>query len=51
MTVHSDFSLVSIKSPGKTNDLKAYHMSVLSELIEKLPEGYFCGKNKTLLQH
>jgi hypothetical protein len=37
------FLFVSVKSPGKTNDLKAYHMSVLSELIEKLPEGYFCG--------
>ena len=37
------FLFVSIKSPGKTNDLKAYRMSKLSELIENLPEGYFCG--------
>jgi hypothetical protein len=37
------FLFVSVKSLGKMNDIKAYHMSVLSELIEKLPEGYFCG--------
>jgi hypothetical protein len=41
------FLFISInKSPGKTNDLKAYYrMSKLSQLIENLPEGYFCGGN------
>ena len=37
------FLFVSVKSPGKTNDLKAYRMSRLYDLIEGLPEGYFCG--------
>ena len=35
--------LLSVKTPGKTNDLKAYRMSKLSELVENLPEGYWCG--------
>ena len=37
------FLFVSVKSPGKTNDLKAYRMSKLYDLIESLPEGYWCG--------
>jgi hypothetical protein len=39
------FLFISVKSPGKTNDLKAYRMSKLSQLIENLPEGYCCGGN------
>jgi hypothetical protein len=37
------FLFVSVQSPGKTNDLKAYRMSKLCDLIEGLPEGYMCG--------
>jgi hypothetical protein len=37
------FLFISVKTPGKTNDLKAYRMSKLSQLIENLPEGYCCG--------
>jgi hypothetical protein len=37
------FLFVLVKSPGETNDLKAYSMSRLCNLIESLPEGYFCG--------
>jgi DDE superfamily endonuclease len=30
-------------TPSKTNDLKAYRFSKLSEMIESLPYGYFVG--------
>lgn len=34
---------LSCKTPGKTNDLKAYRKSDLSRLIESLPEGFWVG--------
>ncbi len=37
------FVFVSCKTPGKTNDLKAYMKSALSALVESLPIGYWCG--------
>jgi hypothetical protein len=37
------FLFVSCMTPGKTNDLKAYQSSKLSELIEALPDGYWVG--------
>jgi hypothetical protein len=36
------FLFVSVMCPGKTHDLKAYRKSILSKLIENLPEGYYC---------
>jgi hypothetical protein len=44
LVTHLSLLLSSVlKIPGKTNDLKAYRMSKLSELVENLPEGYWCG--------
>ena len=37
------FLWCSVRTPGKTNDLKAYHASKVSELIESLPPGFFVG--------
>lgn len=37
------FLFVSCKTPGKTNDLKAYQHSCLCELIESLPPGFWVG--------
>jgi DDE superfamily endonuclease len=37
------FLYVTMTTPGKTNDLKAYRFSQLSEMIERLPYGYFVG--------
>lgn len=37
------FLFVSCMTPGKTNDLKAYKKSYLSELVSRLPAGFFVG--------